>query len=229
MNHLLEVSCLFLLCRKVNSRSWDLLALGLWAEAHVGRWCWPRSDQKLSRTSFGTAELQRESLWVQQVTGFCFAGCFVGEQLLWICKGKCTCVLSPWTISSFQLCSWAKINGRGRLLLCELNQLCVGGFESQSFAKATVFVLLLTRLSWTSPVFEGFLLLNWGLSLQQTALARGVTLAEELSLKLLQLLPYPCAVCLRPGTEPLLNFRIQKPGLWHIQLAYLCVCGYDLD
>lgn len=104
-----------------------------------------------------------------------------------------------------------------------------GGFESRSFAKTMVFVLLLTWLSSTSPVFEGFLLLNWSLSLQQTALARGVTLAEELSLKLLQLLPYPCAVCLRPGSEPLLNFRIQGPGLRHIQLAYLCICGYELD
>lgn len=73
------------------------------------------------------------------------------------------------------------------------------------------------------------MLLSWGLSLQQTALARGVTLAEELSLKLLQLLPYPCAVCLRPGSEPLLNFRIQEPGLQHAQPAYLCVCGYELD
>lgn len=104
-----------------------------------------------------------------------------------------------------------------------------GGLGSQSFAKTVVFVLLLTWLSWTSPVFGGFLLLNWGLSLQQTALARGVTLAEELSLKLLQLLPYPCAVYLRPGSEPLLNFRIQEPGLQHTQLAYLCVCGYELD
>lgn len=62
-------------------------------------------------------------------------------------------------------------------------------------------------------MFGSFLLLNLGLSLQQIALELGVTLAEELSLKLLQLLPYPFALCLRPGSKPLLNFRIQEAGL----------------
>lgn len=42
--------------------------------------------------------------------------------------------------------------------------------------------------------------MSLGFSLQQIALEQGVTLAEELSLKLLQLLPYPFALRLRPGS-----------------------------
>lgn len=57
------------------------------------------------------------------------------------------------------------------------------------------------------------MLLNLGLSLQQIALELGVTLAKELSLKLLQLFPYPFALCLRLGSKLLLNVRIQEAGL----------------
>lgn len=146
-----------------------------------------------------------------RLLGFSLQVVLLGHNYAEICKGNCTCVLSPWTVSSSA--SGQRLTGGEDSVAMWIKSVVHGGFESQSFAKTVVFVLLLTWLYWTSPVFGGFLLLNWGLSLQQTALARGVTLAEELSLKLLQLLPYPCAVCLRAGSEPLLNFRIQESGL----------------
>lgn len=127
MNHFLDVSCLFLLCWKVNSRNWDLLAQDpMWA------------GDAASGVTRNWAELRLEllnwqSLWVQQVMGFCFAGCFVGEQLLWNLQRETH--VCPFTLNCFQLCSWAKINGRGRLLLCGLNQLCVGGLNLRAFQK----------------------------------------------------------------------------------------------
>lgn len=91
---------------------------------------------------------------------------------------------------------------RGKLGCCVGSISCTWGILNgkEGLAKTVSFVfsspLVVSNLSSVWRLFVS----EFGLLLQQIALEQGVTLAEELSLKLLQPLPYPFALRLRPGS-----------------------------